>query len=71
MIAMLNIFIRENDQKMNSIKIYKELIYAEMREDTRLLEKIYGGGVCINVNCSLQNILRMMDKYPNLINKKY
>ena len=71
MIAMLNIFIRESDAKIDSIKIYKELIYAEMREETIQLEKIYGDGVCINTNCSLKNVLRMMDKYKNLINKKY
>ena len=70
MIAILNIFIRETNINMNSEKIYKELIYAEMREETRQLENIYEYGVCINVNCSSQNLLKMMEKYPNLINKK-
>jgi len=71
MIAMLNMFIRETNTKIEPIKIYKELIYAEMREDTRQLEKIHGKGVCITVNCSVENVSRMMEKYPNLINKKY
>lgn len=70
MIARLNNFIREFDLTLSPKIIYRTMAGIDARQEMNELEKKFGSDICVNYDFKKYTLI-MMDRYPDLFNKKY